>query len=146
MYFVKRDGRILPADQEAIEAFNLIEEGTPFKASPKLPRNLKQNNLFHAVCKLVADNHETLDTLEKVKTALKVATGLVDTYIGYNGKTYLVPRSVAFDLMSQTEFNRFMKNAFHVITTRFLPGVEDPELWRHLDELMHGPPPERPHS
>jgi hypothetical protein len=78
--------------------------------------------------------------LEKIHVALKLATGLVDTFVdAETGRVCYVPKSTAWAAMEQNEFARWFEEACRVVATRWMhPGVTPEDVRRELIEMVDG--------
>lgn len=126
---VKHLGGLRPVDDLGQQYLSKIKHGETFLVEIKRARNPKQHRLYWSLCNIVADNSRYYQNAEQVSLALKVATGHVVPMINpSDGKTYLVPKSIAFHAMAQDEFNQFFERCIQLVVERFLPGVTDKEL------------------
>lgn len=138
----KQAGKLVPVDDEGIEALAKVKDGRDVTVEFKTPRNPRHHRLFFALIQFVRMHSERMSsaTTDQIKTALKIATGLVDTFVDcQTGKSVMVPRSIAFDSMDQTEFNKFFDDAASVIATRWMPsGTTPEEVRRELIIMVDG--------
>jgi len=79
--------------------------------------------------------------IEKIKDAVKLATGLADTFVdAETGKTYYVLRSMSFASLDQAAFNSFFDEACMVIANRWMPAGTTPEdVRKELLAMVDGP-------
>ena len=105
--------------------------GREIKVSISHPRNPRQHRLLFALLKIVADNHEKYDTVDKVLLALKFATGQAECNV-VNDTVVWSPKSISFAAMGQDEFNIFFDLAIGAVTGWLLKGVTREQV---LDEL-----------
>jgi Protein of unknown function (DUF1367) len=104
----------VPVDDRSLEFLQARKDGVVFVADTNGARNPKQLALWWCLCKLVCEA-EDLPSTEKVSDDLKVSLGHADTYVHRDGSEYIKPRSIAFESMSQEEFNQLFKGAIRVI-------------------------------
>jgi len=63
---------------------------------------------------------------ETLHDAIKMELGFIDFRKKLNGEVYAIPKSVAFDKMSHSEFTEFNAKAMALISEHYLDG-QDPE-------------------
>lgn len=111
----RRGDVAVPVGETSREYFFALKEGQQFIAETRGARNPKQLALWWCLCKLVAENDATYDTSEKASDGLKRALHHVDTFIDRHGKLHITPKSIAFESLSQEEFNALFQAAINVI-------------------------------
>jgi hypothetical protein len=87
-------------------------------------RNPAHHRLYWAIIRFVQMHSPVMSGFpqERIHIALKIACDLVDRTIDLEtGKVVLVPRSIAFESMDQTRFNKFFDDAVEIVTTRWMP-------------------------
>lgn len=134
---------LVPVDDEAIDALAKVKDGRDVTVEFKMSRNPRHHRLFFAICKFVKLHSEVMDSasIEQIKTAIKLASGHVETFIDcQTGNTVMVPKSIAWEAMDQTEFNQFFDAAVNVICNRWMaPGTASEEVRREIIEMCDGP-------
>ena len=98
------------------------------------PRNPRQHRLLFALLKIVADNHEKFDSVEKVLLALKFATGQAECNI-VNDTVVWSPKSISFSSMGQEEFNSFFDAALDAVTGWMLVGTTKTEILNEITTM-----------
>ncbi|MDR3463299.1 MAG: hypothetical protein P4L76_13390 [Beijerinckiaceae bacterium] len=138
---MRRNGKMLePVDDIGFETIAKIPEGREVVADVKMARNPKQLRLFWALMEVIADNVEGIPHKDAAADLVKIATHEVTTLIAPDtGEVSYIPRSIAFESMSQERFNRFLDRALFVITTRWLTGNTPQELRDRVFEIIDGP-------
>jgi hypothetical protein len=133
----KHLGRLQPVDDVGQQYLAKIRQGDVFMCEIKLARNPRHHRLFWALCGLVADNSDRYGDAEQVAMALKIATGHVIPHINpADGKTYWVPKSIAFHKMDQTEFGAFFDKCVDVVVrSGLIEGVTDAEVRAELETM-----------
>ena len=120
--------RSLPVGQEVIGTFRRVG-----------PRNVRQFRLFHVLAHILTE-HGLYPTDEGARDAIKLAAGHFRMVVIPNPEEIqLVPNSIAWHNLPEDEFVKFFKAAIEAVCTRFLPGTNDEELRRHVEELVDGP-------
>lgn len=128
---------LFPVDEESANLIGGIKLGRDVGVDVIQRRNPRHHRLFFAILKFVREHSTVMAEVpvEKLKTAIKLATGLVDTFVDIaSGKTVCVPRSIAWAAMDQGEFNTFFNDACTVIASRWMPEGTTAESVR--DELL----------
>lgn len=129
--------RFRPADPMSAKEAAACEPGARYRARlTDAARSGKRNRWFHACLSVVAEAlSDPAWTAEGLKMVLKLKTGLVDRY-RINGEIVEVPRSTAFQSMTEDEFAGFCDRAVRVIVTEILPGVEREDLLREIESFL----------
>jgi hypothetical protein len=135
---VKHLGGLRPVDDIGTQALSRLKQGDVVMVEYSRPRNPRHHRLFFALLNIVANNSPHYDDPEQVLLALKIATGHVVPHIAFDGKTYMVPQSIAFNKMDQDAFDRFFDKCVDIVVRRFLPGVTDAELRAELESMTQG--------
>lgn len=123
----------IPADARSLAFLQARKEGVAFIADTNGARNPKQLALWWCLCKLVCEA-EDLPSDEKVSDDLKVSLGHADTYIHRDGSEYIKPRSIAFESMSQEDFDGLFRGAIRVIADWLGNAPED--VQRQFDSMI----------
>jgi hypothetical protein len=126
----KREARageigLFVVDEQGDEVLSKIKLGRDIGCEVIQRRNPKHHRLFFAILKFLQLHAERFEEtpIEKIKDAVKLATGLVDTFVdAETGKTYYVLRSIAWAAMEQTAFDAFFDSACKVIASRWMPA------------------------
>jgi hypothetical protein len=135
----KHLGRLQAVDDVGQQYLSKIRQGETFLVEIKRARNPRQHRLYWALCGIVADNSDKYQDAEQVSMALKIATGHVIPHINpADGRTYWIPKSIAFHAMPQDEFAPFFDKCIAIVASRFLPGVTDAELRAELESMTQG--------
>lgn len=141
--FSRHGDHLVASAEESSRALEAIKDGREVLVSFRTPRNIQHHKLFFAILKFLQYHSARFESVpvEKIKDAVKLATGLADTYIdSESGKTYYVLRSISFAAMSQHEFREFFDEAVKVIATRWMPAGTTPESVRkELEAMVDGP-------
>lgn len=123
----------VPADARSLRFLQARKEGIAFVADTNGARNPKQLALWWCLCQLVCEA-EDLPSDEKLSDDLKITLGHCDTYVHRNGSEYIKPRSIAFESMSQEEFNELFQAALRVIAGWL--GSAPADIQRRFDEMI----------
>lgn len=135
----KRNGALVPVDDEGFEILAKIRDGREVMCEITQSRNPKHHRLFFAILKFMVE-HTDIDSIERAKNMIKIATGHVDDIIASNGNVHYVLRSINWESMGQDEFSAFFDKAVDKITTRWLPeGTSADDVRREIIALCDGP-------
>jgi hypothetical protein len=138
--FRRRRRSFVPVDQEGLDLLESVGEERDVVLNIKARRNPKHHRLFFAILKFMVEHTPYFETVEKAKTAIKIATGEVDTYIDPDsGKAFFILRSISWGSMDQSRFSAFYDRAVHVITSRYMPPGTTEESVRAELEAMIAP-------
>ena len=130
-------GFLAPADAEAEEVFRKWKVGAAYSLTYAPARNPKFHRLVFAVAQSVVENAPEgsywsgKDGYSFIK-AVELTHGFTDEMMDCNGEVHLIPRSIAFENMDETEFKKIfdplIKEAARVL------GVTEGELLEQLAE------------
>jgi hypothetical protein len=136
------DRGLFPVDDEGFQILGKLKLDKDVGCDVRARRNPRQHRLFFAILKFLQLHSERFEhaPIEKIKDAVKLATGLADTFIdAETGKTYYVLRSISFGSMDQSAFNSFFDDAVSVIANRWMPaGVTAESVRNELLEMVDG--------
>jgi hypothetical protein len=136
---VVSDGRVLrPADPYAAEQIEQLQRNVRLNArvtvaTAKESRRSGMNSLFHAGLGLLVENLDDADTsrwptVKKMKDSLLEELGFVERRYALDGKSYKdEPDSIAFDNMSDDDFEVFFERARAVVVARW--GYDPWDAW-----------------
>lgn len=135
--FRKRGRSLVPVDQEGLDLLERIHNERDVLVDVKQPRSIRHHRLFFALLKFMVEHTPYFETIEQAKTAIKIATGEVDTYIDERGKTFFILRSISWGSMDQTRFSAFWDRAIFVITDRWMPpGTTEASVRAELEAMV----------
>ena len=102
-------------------------------ATDKDLRNLAFNRKYFALLKLAYSNlpHEfekLFKNIEEFRTEVKMQIGCREKRTSISGKDYWLPKSMRFDSMSQTEFEKVYSDTLDFICKYILPGVNKKDV------------------
>ena len=128
LLFRKYLGSLKPADELAAEAVRKIGAEEVVSVTIKRQRNVKFHRKFFALMNLVYQNQEHYPSLDIMIAAFKVATGHCFPVIAKSDQTVMIPKSISFAKMDETEFEVFWDASVKIVIERFLPGVNRDDL------------------
>lgn len=130
-------GLMLPDDEQAQNELRRVPFNKPVYIEIVAARNPKQHRLVFGGLLRVLVDHGEFPSIDAALLALKYATGLVDSVvIDRDGKTALIPKSISFANMKQTEFQEWFDAAVKVVVTKWLPGVSSETLRNEIDAVL----------
>lgn len=118
LFVVKRPGQFVPASAIDAELFDKIANGSEVEITVKQKRSNSRLRLYWSVLGAVVDATGRWHSKEDLSDALKMACGVSEIRHPLNGAPYLVPDSVAFSRMTETDFTAFMDRAFAMLAER----------------------------
>lgn len=133
---INRLGVLAPVDQQGRDVMAKLKMGQQVQIEVKRARNPKQHRLYWALIGLCHSQQSTYATQEDLSDAIKIAVGHCTQYPLLNGKVMMKPKSIAFANLGQTAFDEFFQRVVHLVITRILPGVEEADLRRELEEMV----------
>jgi hypothetical protein len=124
-----------PLSQAARDFHSKTKLGQVVEVKARRPRNPQHHRKMFALLNIVADNCEDFQDTDDALTAVKAAMGY-GRWIKPAGATreIFIPDSIAFDAMSQGEFEPFYDGAIAAVRRWWLP-VDDADLRAAIDEF-----------
>lgn len=117
-----------PVSKAAREFHGKTKLGQVVEFKARRPRNPAHHRKLFALLGIVVENTDLFANTDDALTALKAVTGLGRwERIKGTSKDIFYPDSIAFDAMSQDEFNPFYETALAAVRRWWLP-VGDAEL------------------
>ncbi len=142
LHIWRRVGAVIyPSNDAALEAVRALTERKDYLADWKFrgARSLPQLRLWWSLCGLMAE-HSIFPTQVAASNAIKIACGLFDTVmLPDTGEIHLVPKSIAFQSLSQEAWHVVFEAALAVIVERWMLGTDKSELRREAWRRMDGP-------
>jgi hypothetical protein len=124
---------LVPMDDDGREMLTAMKPGKAVLAEIATPRNPRHHRLLFALFKKLYDAGVWEGDMNTLLDWIKFATGHVRTAVDHNGNTHYSPKSIAYESMDQTSFNRWFDRVIYIVTTR-LVGDDDWEALR--DEII----------
>jgi hypothetical protein len=135
LYLVRTDRGVQAADEATREAMRSWPVGEVVACDSKRSRNIKHHRKAFALIELLFENQDRFNTVTDLLVELKIKLGWYNEHITQAGEVVYVPRSIAFDSMSQDDFEA---NFYQPLTDLALREYLPQNLPRHQleDELM----------
>ena len=124
------------------EEFSRLKRNTDVLVEVGQKRSDEFHKKFFALLKLTYDNFPewmednlNVHSVEDLRTRLKIDLGLYEVS-HYGNQSVIIPKSIAFDKMDETEFEKFYKMSVNHILKNYLKGVTneqiEEEIWKFL--------------
>lgn len=111
-----------PADGRAAEELQKIPHRHTVAVRVLRPRSHEQLAFYWQILEKTVEATGKFRTSHELHLALKIATGRVETVRLISGRHVLVPDSVAFDAMSQDDFQAYFDDARRIIEDELIGG------------------------
>lgn len=133
---------LTPKHESDREEFKKLKRNAEVVVEIKKGRNIEFHKKYFALLKLTFENfpewlEDTLNvhSVEDLRTRIKIDLGLYDIS-HYGNQSIIVPKSIAFDKMDETEFEKFYRMSVNHIIKNYLKGVSneqiEEEIWKFL--------------
>ncbi len=133
---------LTPKYESDREEFKKLKRNAEVVVEIKKGRNIEFHKKYFALLKLTFENfpewlEDTLNvhSVEDLRTRIKIDLGLYDIS-HYGNQSIIVPKSIAFDKMDETEFEKFYRMSVNHIIKNYLKGVSneqiEEEIWKFL--------------
>jgi hypothetical protein len=132
---MRREGtHLVPVDPVSAEELAEIPTTAELLVTVRTPRNPRQHRLAWALADKVAQAcdwlHDRQDAMDYLKMKAHHVRIMVEPR---TGRTFLVPKSIAFASLDQQGFNRFFNRMIYVVCAEVIPGLKEKDL---RDELL----------
>lgn len=133
---------LVPKYDSDREEFRSLKRNTDVLVEVGQKRNYEFHKKFFALLKLTYDNFPewledslNVHSVEDLRTRLKAYLGLYEVS-HYGNQSVIIPKSIAFDKMDETEFEKFYRSSVNHILKNYLKGVNneqiEEEIWKFL--------------
>jgi len=130
---------LVPETDSDAELKRRMKIGATYEVTVKEVRNPKFHRLFFALLncswEFLTEEQQRFfhDSKEKFREALLLATGYSETFYDIRRKAWLEkPRSIAFDKMTEADFEDFYSRSKDCIFNFFIPEVKRDEFEQQL--------------
>ena len=139
---VVTENGLVPKYDSDREEFSRLKRNTDVLVEVGKKRNYEFHKKFFALLRLTYDNFPermedklNVHSAEDLITRLKIDLGLYEVS-HYENQSVIAPKSIAFDQMDETEFEKFYKMSVNHILKNYLKGVTneqiEEEIWKFL--------------
>jgi hypothetical protein len=132
---------LVPADVMAEELLATVPDGREVLVTVRRARNPRHHRLLWALLRKVVENSEQWADERALLDSLKLATGLFEARMAFNGIPFAVPASISFAAMDQGRFSEWFDKAVTILSRDVLGCA--PEELRAEVEAMLGEPRQR---
>ena len=143
----RRGEGFLPASDDAIKVRNRMQQGEIAWFKPLRVRCPKDLRRYWALMTMCADNCERIEmphggvmliqSKEDVSDAVKICSGHCTTIFDMDGKpVYQIPKSISFENMEQSDWEKFWPKVTDVVMERIMPGVSHESIELELLKCM----------
>ncbi len=137
--FLRRKGEgLIPMDLMSRNYIEKLDAQTVIRAVVTKPRNYDHHKKYFALLHAVYEHQDTYPSFNSFRSAVAVALGHSESVKLPDGRTILVPGSIAFGKMDQSEFEEFYEKAVDLVLTRIVPGVNREDLERRVLDILKG--------
>lgn len=116
---------LVPCDVMAEELMAFLPDGKDVLVTIRRARNPKHHRLLWALLKKVVENTDRWSDERELLDSLKLATGLFEARIAFNGVPFAVPASISFAAMDQARFAEWYAKAVAVLARDVLNVAPD---------------------
>lgn len=139
---VVTENGLVPKYDSDREEFSRLKRNTDVLVEVGQKRNYEFHKKFFALLRLTYDNFPermedklNVHSVEDLRTRLTIDLGLYGVS-HYGNLSVITPKSIAFDKMDETEFEKFYKMSVNHILKNYLKGVTneqiEEEIWKFL--------------
>lgn len=125
-----------PSDSHSYDVLAAMPDKEVVRCEISRPRNRRHHNLAQALISEIYKNQTMFATRETMVDAIKIAIGHYDAFTNVLGKEVVRPRSIAWHMMDQTEFEEWWHKFLGVILTNILPHANNTELEKHIYHML----------
>ena len=132
---------LVPMYDSDLEEKKRLREGSVVKVSVTKQRNYEFHKKFFALVRLTFENlPETLQQMlnirseEDMLTCIKLDLGYAST-VWYGTKQVVIPKSISFAAMDQTEFEQFYNRAVDMVLGLYLRGTNKQDLLEEIENF-----------
>ena len=126
VHLVRTPGGLKAADDAAVEVLRRLGQGEVVRVELRKVRNYKFHAKFMALLGFVCNSTGIWPDEKVLLAALKIEMGHCDVY-QISGQTVMVPKSINFQSMDDTEFASFYERALMTLA-EMAGGIESDEL------------------
>lgn len=128
IYLQRTLAGLVPADEEAKQAFKRWKLGETLRCSVRKPRCYKNHKHYFALLSTVFENQERYTNFHMFRKAVELAAGHVDEIITVDGEIHFEIKSIDYSSMDELEFGDLFARVMRVCVENFLQGVDVDEL------------------
>lgn len=123
--FVKSGDGLRPASTEAMRVLAQYQAGDEVMIEHKRGRSAGNHRRFFSFVQMTFDWQEQYGDVEIWRKVLEMAAGHFETVIDSKGKTYLWPKSIAWDELDEDAFRDLFGRVVNVYLARYGERLSD---------------------
>lgn len=131
-------GGLKATDAAGEEALAKIKPGQEVKVEITRPRHIVYHRKYFALLNVIYPHQAIYPTMTSFRGAIAVALGFGETVKLSRGRSIIIPQSISFASMDQTEFEQLYDKTVELIVTRILPGIDREDVAREVEQVMLG--------
>jgi hypothetical protein len=117
------------ADDESKALARKFVVGQTYRANISKPRELVSLRRYWGLVTLILDNSPQFTSKEQIHNYLKIRAGHCTPIVSKStGEIFLVPNSIDFDSLDETQFQAVWNKVVDVVCEEILPGVSQDEI------------------
>lgn len=124
---------LAPMDSDALAK---LPSGKALKVKVTRARSVPQHRLYFSMLNLVCENLDSPIQPKALHEWVKLRCGVSADIPLKNGKVDIVPGSISFEEMDQTEFQAFFDKAKELIIEHIIPGLNSDALEREARAML----------
>ena len=146
VHLTRTPSGLVPSDAMAAEWFGKVKMGAPVRAKVVQPRNGGHHRKFFAMLDVAYSNHEWPETQTQwgpVHTSREMFRKYVICKAGHyepdlkpDGTVTVVPKSISWAQMDQTEFEALYSDVLDVILAEFLANWTIGDMEKAVEQMM----------
>jgi len=127
---------LAPADDHAREVLRRWNVGEQLRADIRKPRSLRTLRRYWALVRLTYENCEQFKSEQQVHQYLKIRAGHCTPIVSKStGEVFLVPDSISYDRLDETEFRAVWERVVQVVADEIL-GTGVPEIEAEIMRIV----------
>lgn len=132
---MKNLNRLEAAEPSTADIISAMRQGEILTGTIRRARNPRHHAKMFALLNAIFESQSRYPSLYALLVAIKVWTGHYDCSM-IDGREIIVPKSISFANMDQTEFESFYNHVVNVVLERILPGINKSDLERRVNEIL----------
>ena len=118
----------MPRHEQAAKFWESIKEGDWFLIKSIKGRNYKNLQRWMAFVNFTFDLQDCFEVKEIWRKHLQMLAGHYDEVVLQDGSVQYWPKSIAFDEMSEEEFNKMISNSINMYLSRYGNGITKEQI------------------
>ena len=133
------DDSLRPTNIYALAELHNFKHGQEIVIDLKGSRNAKQHRLLFGLLKFAILHSDYYANSTDLLTQIKYHLNMVDSVkVHGSDDVLIIPRSISFESMSQSDFANFLNEAIKIITEKLVPNLDSDSLNEYYSILDGG--------